>query len=86
MPKEQISSQHIMEAAYKIYSPEEIKQMPRQIGMSLVAMLREKLEKRGVAGVKQEELDGVRDMLENHLYPQPSRELLEDYQISQMRS
>jgi hypothetical protein len=76
MPKEQISSQDITDAAYKIYSPEEIHYMPRQMRTSLVAMLREKLEKRGVAGVKQEELEGVKDMLENHLYPQPSRELL----------
>ena len=76
MPKEQISSQDITDAAYTIYSPEEIHYMPRQMRTSLVAMLREKLEKRGVAGVKQEELEGVKDMLENHLYPQPSRELL----------
>jgi hypothetical protein len=86
MPKEQISSQDITDAAYKIYSADEIHHMPKQMLMSLCGMLREKLEKRGVAGVKQEELEGVKDMLENHLYPQPSRELLEDYQISQMRS
>ena len=83
MPNEPISSQNITDAAYKIYSPEEIRNMPRQIGMSLVGMLREALEKRGVEGVTQEELGGIRDMLENHLYPSHSRELLAGYQTSQ---
>ena len=67
MKKEPVSSTAISEAALKVFSPEEIKKLPQQIGLSLAGMLRRRLERPGPPPTL-DELHGIKELVTEHLW------------------
>jgi len=67
MQKEQVSSSDISKAALKVFSPEEIQQLPRPMKLSLIGMLHRRLEKPGPPPT-QDELEGIKELVTVHLW------------------
>lgn len=67
MTKEQASPDVISATALKVFSREELTQMPRQQRLSLMGMIGRRLEKDGPPPT-QDELQGLRELVEQDLW------------------
>jgi hypothetical protein len=67
MKKEQVSPDDISATALKVFSRDELIQMPRQQRLSLMGMIGRRLKKDGPPPT-QDELLGIRELVEEHLW------------------
>lgn len=64
---EKVTSADISAAALRVFSREEIQQMPRPMRLSLASMIARRLEKPGPAPTR-DELQGFRNLVEQDLW------------------
>ena len=62
-----VTSKDISAAALQVFSPDEIKAMPEQTGLTLAALLRKRLEQKGPAPTL-EKLQGIKELVVEHLW------------------